>query len=90
MKIAKPLKTLSFTLLTILLLSETAWGESEKIDTHDKMYSMIADLHIETMGYKRYETIAGYGTSMKERGYAIYKGKKYYPDNRGFIIINTN
>ena len=87
-------KTLLIALILTVLVLTSSWGEEktkeEYADIHDKMFSMIFDLHSEKMGFDRTELICGLGNTMKERGYAVYKGKKYFPDNRGFIIINTN
>lgn len=73
-----------------LPLDVHAETKEEYADTQDKIFTMIFDLHSKGMGYDRSEQICGFGNTMKERGYAIYKGKKYYPDNAGFIVINTN
>ena len=66
------------------------FAEEEYADIHDKMFTMIFDLHSKQMGYDRTEQICGFGMTMIKKGYANYKGIKYYPDKKGFIVINTN
>ncbi|GAI86984.1 unnamed protein product [marine sediment metagenome] len=79
-------------LLIIFALVIVCFADENKeyADYKDKMFSMIFDLHSKEMGYDRTELICGFGNTMKERGYAIYKGKKYYPNADGIIVINTN
>ena len=64
--------------------------EENYMSSDEKMFSMMFDIHSEMMGYDRTENICGFGTSLKEMNYAIFKGKKYHADDNGFIVINTN
>ncbi len=79
-----------YIILFLILFTSVAYAEENYMSRDEKMFSMMFDLHSKEMGYKRTENICGFGSSMKERGYAIYKGKKYYPNINGIIAINTD
>lgn len=77
--------------LIVLNICANAHAKEENyMSSDEKMFSMMFDIHSEMMGYDRTENICGFGTSLKEMNYAIFKGKKYHADDNGFIVINTN